>query len=268
MNGPEANAAATSPAVVPFRLAVIGDSFSEGLGDGPDEQPIGWPDLVATQLAAERTVDYVNLAIRGKLLRPIATEQVDTVLALDPLPTLVTVNGGGNDLLRPGSDPAELAELLASAVDRLLGAGLGVMLLSGPNPGRHLPLGGRFDRLGGALTRIVSALSAENELPFVDNFSDTELMRRVYWAPDRLHLGPAGHRRVAARVLGVLGSTAPELWSRPLADADVPFTRAENARFYVDHVGPWVGRRLRRRSSGDARAPKYPTWQRVSPAII
>lgn len=36
-------------------------------------------------------------------------------------------------------------------------------------------------------------------------FGDAEIRRAVYWSPDRLHLGPAGHHRVAGLVLAALG---------------------------------------------------------------
>jgi hypothetical protein len=42
---------------------------------------------------------YANLAVRGKLLRQIVAEQVPAAVAMSP--SLVSIAGGGNDILRP-----------------------------------------------------------------------------------------------------------------------------------------------------------------------
>ncbi|MCC7127666.1 MAG: SGNH/GDSL hydrolase family protein, partial [Microbacteriaceae bacterium] len=89
------------------RYVAIGDSFTEGIGDPEPRSPggnRGWADRVAEVLSA-KTDDfaYANLAIRGRLLQQIFDEQVEPALELRP--DLVTVSAGGNDILRPGSDP-------------------------------------------------------------------------------------------------------------------------------------------------------------------
>lgn len=250
----------------PLRIATIGDSFSEGMGDEDAAgEPIGWAERVAGELARSRPVEFVNLAIRGKLLAPIVDEQLRAALALTPPPTFITFNGGGNDLMRPQVDTGLLAGLLRRCVETCVQAGIPILVLSGPNPGRGLPVGSRFDTGGTALTDMVQTLAVEHDLIFVNNFADTELMRRGYWSADRLHLNTFGHRRVAARVLRALGEPAPAGWFDPLPEADQPYTLAENLRFYRQHVAPWVMRRIRRRSSGDSRTGKYPTWQPMTP---
>jgi hypothetical protein len=115
----------------------IGDSFTEGLGDTlPDGSQRGWADLVAAGLAAaeKQTIQYANLAIRGRLLEPIVTEQLEAALSLDPLPTLLSLNGGGNDMMRPGSDMSQLVALTERALRRCAEAGVRVLLLSGADP--------------------------------------------------------------------------------------------------------------------------------------
>jgi lysophospholipase L1-like esterase len=88
----------------------VGDSFTEGLSDeGPEGTYVGWADRLATILADRNPVfRYANLALRGKLLREIATEQVPIAIAAKP--DLVTICGGGNDLIIPGRDVDALAE--------------------------------------------------------------------------------------------------------------------------------------------------------------
>ena len=112
----------------------IGDSFTEGVGDeGPNGEPRGWADRVAAGLASAlgRPIDYANLAVRGRLLEPIVHGQLDEALALEPKPTLLSLNGGGNDMMRPGTDLDRLIELTAEAVQRCADADVPLLLLSG-----------------------------------------------------------------------------------------------------------------------------------------
>src|SRR5487761_1020357 len=92
-------------------FVAIGDSFTEGLNDAaPGGGFRGWADRLAGLLAADYSgLRYANLAIRGKLLRQIVAEQVPAAAAMSP--DLISIAGGGNDILRPGADPDVLAEL-------------------------------------------------------------------------------------------------------------------------------------------------------------
>jgi lysophospholipase L1-like esterase len=248
------------------RYVAIGDSFTEGVGDElPDGSVRGWADLVAAGLATagERPVHYANLAVRGRLLQPIVEEQVPAALALSPPPTLATFNGGGNDLLRSGGDPSRLLALTERAVRQLTDAGVRVLVLSGADPSAGLPFGRTVHRRGALLTEGVVELAARLDVPLVNAFGDAELRRAGYWSPDRLHLGPAGHRRVAGLVLAALGYDLAAETVAPHHDA--PRGLRAEARYYREHVLPWVGRRLRRRSSGDDRPGKHADWLRIDP---
>lgn len=244
-----------------LRYVAIGDSFTEGVGDDlPDGRSRGWADLVASGLASAtgETVHYANLAVRGRLLEPIATTQLEAALALSPAPTLLSFNGGGNDMMRPGVDVARLVRLTEHVIRRCAETGVRLVLLSGADPSARLPLGRVIHRRGIELTVAVAELAARHDLVFVDMFNDQEIRRPGYWSPDRLHLGGDGHRRVASRVLAALGhpvtahAVAPEPNSRRSVLAE--------ARYYREHVLPWLHRRVRGRSSGDDRAGKHPTW--------
>ena len=71
------------------RIAAVGDSFTEGLGDEDENgNPVGWADRVALALARqlEEPVYYANFAIRGRLLERIAHEQIDAALSLEVAP--------------------------------------------------------------------------------------------------------------------------------------------------------------------------------------
>jgi lysophospholipase L1-like esterase len=85
-------------------FVAVGDSFSEGVGDPlPDGSCCrGWADRLAERLAAQSLgFRYANLAIRGKVLREVADEQVPVATAMRP--DLVSIAAGGNDLARPAA---------------------------------------------------------------------------------------------------------------------------------------------------------------------
>jgi len=249
------------------RYVAIGDSYTEGLGDTlPDGSERGWADLVAAGLAAGegKPIRYANLAIRGRLLEPIVTEQLDAALALDPPPTLLSLAGGGNDMMRPGGDMARLTALTERAIKRCLDAGVRVVLLSGADPSARLPFGNVMRRRGELLTRAVADFPSRYDVTFVDVFHDEEIRRAGYWSADRLHLNAAGHRRVAGLVLTALGHGTAAHVIDP-GPAETRRVLAE-ARYYREHVLPWLNRRVRGRSSGDDRTGKFLDWVTIDPA--
>jgi lysophospholipase L1-like esterase len=244
-----------------MRYVAIGDSFTEGVGDElPDGTVRGWADLVAAGLttAGGDAVRYANLAVRGRLLEPIVTDQLERALSLDPAPTMITLNGGGNDMMRPGTDADRLTALTERAIRRCLDAGVRLVLLSGADPSDRLPLGGVMRRRGAVLTAAVRGLAERHDLTFVDVFGDVEIRKAGYWSPDRLHLNAAGHQRVAGLVLTALGRTTAAHVVDP-GPAESRRVLAE-ARYYRRHVLPWLHRRVRGRSSGDGRTGKYVDW--------
>lgn len=249
--------------------AAIGDSFTEGVGDDlPDGGVRGWADLVALGLAlaareqdaADATFGYANLAIRGRLLGPIIDEQLDAAIALGP--DLLSLNGGGNDIMRPKVSVESVADRLAAAAEKAMAAGIHVLLLSGGNPTKHIPLGASIEVRGEQLARAVRArVPASDRVTFIDNWADAELTSLRYWSVDKLHLNPLGHRRVASNVLTGLGVAVPE-WG----DESLELRRPGTIAYWRGYVLPWIGRRLTGRSSGDGREPKRPTLAPVEPS--
>ncbi|MFN3865868.1 MAG: SGNH/GDSL hydrolase family protein [Demequina sp.] len=250
-----------------MRYAAIGDSFTEGVGDRLGDGSVrGWADLVAAGLAQSSTepLFYSNLAIRGRLIAPIVEDQLEAALALDPRPTLVTFNGGGNDMMRPGFGVERVMEYAARVADRCAQEGVALVVLSGGDPTARLPRGSMIRQRGDEFLEATREFAAGRpEITFVDNWSDQELRRAPYWSPDRLHLNALGHSRVAARVLTALG-VKTEL---PVAGGTeaAPAGPVAEARYYATYVLPWLARRVTRRSSGDGREPKHPHWSRIDP---
>lgn len=254
--------------------AAIGDSFTEGMGDELSDGSVrGWTDLVAIGLAqaaaraasatpnsgdtAESTFGYANFAIRGRLLDPILREQLDPAIALRP--DLLSLNGGGNDIMRPKVSVESVADKLAAAAQKAMDAGIHVLLLSGGNPTKHIPMGARIERRGNELAHAVrERVPQAGSVTFVDNWADDELTNLRFWSVDKLHLNALGHRRVASNVLTALGATVPE-WNDDALELQRPGTIA----YWRGYVLPWIGRRLTGRSSGDGREPKRPTLMPV-----
>jgi len=243
------------------RYVALGDSFTEGVGDPDPGRPNGlrgWSDRVAEVLAVTTSgFGYANLAIRGRKLLRILDEQFEPALSLNP--DLVTSYAGANDIIRPRVDIDALATAYDAAVGRLAATGATVVLFTAFDPGGsaiYRPLRGRF----ALYTEAVREIAERHGTRLVDFWRMREYRDFGYWDTDRMHLGPAGHQRMAMVVLDTLGvahdlqplppTPHPELSGREL--------RARNVEWARSHVAPWVHRRLTGRSSGDGISPKRP----------
>ncbi|MFW3470925.1 SGNH/GDSL hydrolase family protein [Streptomyces microflavus] len=254
--------------------AAIGDSFTEGVGDpAPDGTFVGWADRFAVLLAdrlpapdAATSPDetrhgnfrYANLAVRGRLLDQIVEEQLPRAKELAP--DLVTFCAGGNDIIRPGTDPDDLAERFERAVADLTGAVGTVMVTTGFDT-RGVPV---LRHMRGKIATYnvhLRAIADRYHCPVLDLWSLRSVQDRRAWDADRLHLSPEGHTRVAQRAAQVLGHEVP-------ADPDQPWppqaqrspfdARRDNIQWAREYLVPWIGRRLRGESSGDHVEAKRP----------
>jgi lysophospholipase L1-like esterase len=251
--------------VTQIKFVAIGDSFTEGVGDVRADGTLrGWADLTAEGLARSvgAPIQYANLAIRGRLLGPIIAGQLEPALALSP--TIVTFNGGGNDMLRPGMKLDAIIAQSERALTQILESGAQPLLVFGADPTVGLPGGGGVRAKGAALAERAQASAERLGIRVANNWSDEELARPQYWSLDRLHLAPVGHHRVAANVLRTLGHEPPAEWVLTQGPMPAP-RRRDQLRYAREHVMPWVGRRLTGRSSGDGRSAKYPDWVKISP---
>jgi lysophospholipase L1-like esterase len=241
-------------------FVAVGDSFTEGMSDRlPDGSYRGWADLVASRLAAVAGPGfrYANLAVRGKLIGQIVDEQVDAAAAMGA--DLVSLAGGLNDVLRPRCDVAAVQARLEEGARRLAPAAGRLLLFRPTDPTRRMRGSARLMPRIEALLTFMDELGAQHDAVVVDLFSVRAFDDPRLWAEDRLHLNTEGHRRVAEAVLCALGMEPRFDWSVPLPPADpVPWAaqRRADLRWARTHLGPWVGRRLTGRSSGDGRPPK------------
>lgn len=199
------------------RYVAIGDSFTEGMAD-PSEmagEHRGWADRLAGHLAAAQgSVDYANLAVRGRLLAQVLDGQLPAALAVGP--DLVSIVAGGNDLLRPGADPDALAALMEEAVVEVRSTGADVLLATGVDP-RQTPLLGRTRGRSAIYNAHLWSIARRHGAVVLDQWGSTWVQDRRMWDVDRLHLNPEGHRRTALAAAAVLGVPVDGDWSTPLA---------------------------------------------------
>ncbi|QWS34517.1 SGNH/GDSL hydrolase family protein [Curtobacterium aetherium] len=251
------------------RYVAIGDSFTEGIGD-PDPASVGghrgWADRVAEALAdgTDEDFGYANLAVRGRLLGQIVEEQTEAAVALGP--DLVTVSAGGNDIIRPGSDPDELAERYDSMVATLRRDGATVVLFTGPDVGMT-PVLGMVRGKTAIYNEHLQAIALKHGALVTNLWALRVLRDPRMWAPDRLHHSPLGHATVAAAVLDTLGVAHPLGASVPEPLAARPWreARVEDLGWAKEYLVPWVVRRVRGTSSGDGITAKRTSLQPVAP---
>ncbi|MFD3804994.1 SGNH/GDSL hydrolase family protein [Streptomyces sp. NPDC058619] len=251
------------------RYVALGDSQTEGVGDGDDAAGLrGWADRLAEHLAAaDPGLRYANLAVRGRLARQVRAEQLAPALALRP--DLATVVAGFNDLLRPRFDPAEVAGELEAVFAALTASGARVATLAFPDIGRIAPMARPLAPRVADLNARVRAAAARHGVTVVETGGHAVSTDPRLWTADRLHAGPQGHERIAAaaaHALGVPGSS--DAWTHPLPVRPLPGAPAAVAaelRWAAGFLGPWAVRRLRGRSSGDGRSAKRPLLLPVVP---
>lgn len=252
------------------RYVAIGDSFTEGMcdeepGQGVDpERYAGWADRLAARLGEHagqsgRPFAYANLAVRGRLLTDIVGPQLTAALAQEP--DLVSIVGGGNDLLRPKVDPSDLAVRLERAVATIRATGADVLMATPVDP-REAPIMKLSRSRYSAYTAEIFSIAQRHGAYVVDQWGLDALRDWRMWVEDRIHMSSEGHRRVAEAAAFALGLPTDEAdWRTPRVDRarlQGKAARAADREWARQHVVPWVQRRMKGTSSGDHIAPKRP----------
>lgn len=251
------------------RYVALGDSFTEGVGDPDADSPgglRGWADRFAEVLASyDDEFSYANLAVRGRLIQQISDEQIEA--ALDLRPDLISICAGGNDVIRPGSDPDEVAARLDAAVTRLNESGATVVLFTGVDTAFQ-PV---FRTIRGKVAiynENVRKVALKHDCIVVDQWAIEELQDPRYWADDRLHLNALGHHTIARAALDALGvpHNLTPLDPPPLPAHTWREARKEDVVWAREHLVPWVIRRIKHVSSGDGVTAKRPVPEHVNGA--
>lgn len=244
------------------RYVALGDSQTEGLGDGDDAVGLrGFADRLAEHLTAVNPgLHYANLAVRGRVAGQVRAEQLAPALALRP--DLATVVAGVNDLLRPRFDAAEVAGHLEEMFAALTAAGTRVVTLTFPDMGKIAPLARPLAPRVLDLNARIRDAAARQGVTVAETAQQAVCTDPRLWTADRLHAGPLGHERIAAALAQALRLPAfDDAWTHPLPPQAVPGrlrAAGHEVRWVVSFLGPWLGRRLRGRSSGDGRTAKRP----------
>ncbi|MDF0513208.1 SGNH/GDSL hydrolase family protein [Agromyces sp. H3Y2-19a] len=243
------------------RYVAIGDSFTEGIGDAEPTVPgghRGWADRVA-EVLSQGTEDfaYANLAVRGKLIQQIVDEQLEPALSLRP--DLITISAGGNDVIRPGTDPDEISARFEYAIDRLSRDHATIVIFTGVDVGFSPVFRGIRGKVA-IYNENLRAIAARYDCIVADQWALSEIQDPRMWAPDRLHLNALGHHTVARMVLAALNveNDLDALTPEPLPLTTWRQARVEDLAWAREYLVPWVVRRIRHQSSGDFITAKRP----------
>ncbi len=223
----------------------------------------GWADRVADSLAKDFPgFTYMNLAIRGKLLGQVISEQIPVAMNfIEGKQTLVSFHAGANDVLRPKYQSDITFRLYEEGAKQIAASGATLILFTviekATGKGKTAELWeSRFKDFNINVRRVAAELGAIliewNEALFLSD--------RRFLAPDRLHLNEDGHYRVSQGVLEKLGQPFDPAWRIPLPEAQ-PESKfvdlVRDARWLFTFALPWVWRRIRGKSSGDGRKAKH-----------
>lgn len=227
----------------------------------------GWADRVADVLAIQnQDFTYMNLAIRGKLVGQVLHEQIPAALpfitdGLEASEVLVSFHAGANDVLRPKYDAERTYTLYNEAVRTLHQSGAQVMLFC------VLETFAAGSKTGSALAERfrdfninVKKMAGEIGAILLDPNPDEFWHNKGFMSWDRLHMNSQGHYRAAQGVLAKLGLPHDERYRDPLppgVDPKAIKKVIQNLKWFVLFLMPWIWRRIRGRSSGDGRLPKY-----------
>ncbi|MBM7365627.1 SGNH/GDSL hydrolase family protein [Gordonia hydrophobica] len=241
------------------RFVAIGDSQTEGMGDGDAERGYrGWADRLAEHLAANQPdFRYANLAVRGKNTRDVLTQQLEPAVALRP--DLIAAPLGMNDVIGR-IDLDDVHADLDVIYRRLAETGAEVIVSTFPDISEINPFGRVFqDRLLD-MNGMMRDFARDYGFVLVDLYAAPVLRDRRSWSRDRLHASSAGHERFAAGAAFALGlPEGAQDWGSPLPPRSEPnriVRIADDARWLMESFSPWIIRKMRGRSLGDGRLPK------------
>lgn len=252
------------------RYVAIGDSQTEGVGDGDDDIGlIGFADRLAIILdSLYPGLQYANLAVRGRRVRQVLDEQLPQALAMQP--DVVTVCAGMNDVTRPGRFFNEALADLDMLYSRLAESDATVLTPTFPNVAKLVPVG---RLLAWRVTRINDAIRAAAErhgFGLVDLYTAAAMQDLDTWSADRIHASTKGHMLFAHAAAQALNLPVSNLDWAPSSGTALQPSHAARAyaqlRWTQKILIPWIWHRLRGRPMGDGRSAKRPCLENVSAA--
>src|SRR5438093_1109693 len=186
------------------RYVAIGDSSTEGLDD-PDEGGYrGWSLRLAERIARiQGTLQYANLAIRGRTTRQIRNQQLRPALAMRP--DLATVFSGTNDVLAMRFDAHSVAQDMEAIQRALIEGGATVLSFTLPDLTPVMPIARGIAPRIRALNESIRAAAANTGTILLDFAAYPVGSDPRLWSADRIHANAAGHARIADALAHALG---------------------------------------------------------------
>ena len=235
------------------RYVAIGDSTTEGLDD-PDGRGgyRGWANRFAEIIAAKQGhLLYANLAVRGLRTREILERQLDRALSMKP--DLSTVVAGTNDVLRPKFSVDAYGRDIRHMQRSLIQQGATVLTFTLPDMSRVNPITRRVAPRVKAMNAMLRIVSAETGAILVDMANHEVGSDPRLWSRDRLHANSVGHARIAAALANAIQLPGSDMsWANPL-EPDSPRAKVarliDDAKWSREFLLPWIGRRLRGKST-------------------
>ena len=223
----------------------------------------GWADRVADELAKSNSdFTYMNLAIRGKLLKQVVDYQIpEAIKYIEGKQTLVSFHAGANDVLRPNYQADLSLPKYEEGIRLLTDAGATVIIFTVidkvEGKGKTAALWHqRFSNFNENVRKVAARYPV-----ILFEAKDAEFLNdRRFLAFDRLHMNSEGHRRLANAVLQGLGYEFDPNWKVAPAVAkkkNKVIRVATNIVWVATFLIPWIWRRIRGKSSGDGRSAKY-----------
>ena len=248
------------------RFIALGDSMTEGMSDEViNGNYRGWADLVADELAKSNSeFTYMNLAIRGKLLKQVVVDQIPQAIKyIEGKQTLVSFHAGANDVLRPNYQADLSLPQYEEGIRQLTNAGATVIIFTVidkvEGKGKTATLWHqRFSNFNENVRRV----SAKYPVILFEAKDAEFLNDHRFLAFDRLHMNSEGHSRLANAVLQGLGYEFDPNWKvapPPAKKKNKVVKIALDFVWIATFLIPWIWRRIRGKSSGDGRSAKYPT---------
>ena len=250
------------------RYVAIGDSQTEGVGDGDDDTGlIGFADRLALIIdSLHPGLQYANLAVRGKRIRDVLDEQLPRALEMQP--DLITVCAGMNDVTRPGWSFNQALTDLDQLHFRLAESEATVVTTTFPNIAKLVPVG---RLLAPRVMRINDAIRSAAErhgFGLVDLYTAAAMQDLDTWSTDRVHASTKGHILFADAAAEALNlPVCNHDWARSSGIALQPSLAARayaQLRWTQKILLPWIWHRVRGRPMGDGRTAKRPQLEGVS----
>jgi lysophospholipase L1-like esterase len=185
------------------RMAVLGDSVAEGVGDpAPGYRRLSWAERVRRAMGAR--LAYLNLGRRDLLAADVARTQLGP--ALGWAPDLAMLVCGGNDMFRDDFDANAVGAQLARMVGALTAAGATVVTFGLLDPTRAgLPrhaarVRPRLHALNAATRQVADRYGALH-VALTGHPAETD---PDIWSADAVHGNARGHALVAAETIRAL----------------------------------------------------------------